>query len=171
MVNVSGEIRSAGLGGSMTAGFTVGPVAARAELVPEVGAFPGILAAARGVDGAPEFGRPWQPMQRIKPAARTVSGTRRRPDISWLLPSKTRTCGENDKRQWRFHGNRIGLETQADYLKSTGIFLGSWLMGKGDRRSKRGKIFRGTYGKKRPKPQEERKKAKAAAAAAATPQS
>ena len=38
-------------------------------------------------------------------------------------------------------------------------------MGKGDRRSKRGKIFRGTYGKKRPKPQEERKKAKAAAAA------
>jgi 30S ribosomal protein S31 len=36
-------------------------------------------------------------------------------------------------------------------------------MGKGDRRSKRGKIFRGTYGKKRPKPQEERKKAKAAA--------
>ena len=29
-------------------------------------------------------------------------------------------------------------------------------MGKGDRRSKRGKIFRGTYGKKRPKPQEER---------------
>jgi 30S ribosomal protein S31 len=41
-------------------------------------------------------------------------------------------------------------------------------MGKGDRRSKRGKIFRGTYGKKRPKPQEERKKAKAAAAAATT---
>ena len=38
-------------------------------------------------------------------------------------------------------------------------------MGKGDRRSKRGKIFRGTYGKKRPKPQEERKRAKAAAAA------
>ena len=37
-------------------------------------------------------------------------------------------------------------------------------MGKGDRRSKRGKIFRGTYGKKRPKPQEERKEAKAAAA-------
>jgi len=25
-------------------------------------------------------------------------------------------------------------------------------MGKGDRRSKRGKIFRGTYGKRRPKP-------------------
>ncbi len=43
-------------------------------------------------------------------------------------------------------------------------------MGKGDRRSKRGKIFRGTYGKKRPKPQEERKKAKAAAAAAAATQ-
>jgi 30S ribosomal protein S31 len=39
-------------------------------------------------------------------------------------------------------------------------------MGKGDRRSKRGKIFRGTYGKKRPKPAEERNKAKAAAAAA-----
>ena len=44
-------------------------------------------------------------------------------------------------------------------------------MGKGDRRSKRGKIFRGTYGKKRPKPQEERKKTKAAAAAATTTQS
>jgi 30S ribosomal protein S31 len=40
-------------------------------------------------------------------------------------------------------------------------------MGKGDRRSKRGKIFRGTYGKKRPKPAEERKIQKAAAAAAA----
>ena len=36
-------------------------------------------------------------------------------------------------------------------------------MGKGDRRSKRGKIFRGTFGKRRPKPEEERKKAKAAA--------
>jgi 30S ribosomal protein S31 len=33
-------------------------------------------------------------------------------------------------------------------------------MGKGDRRTKRGKIFRGTFGKRRPKPQEERKKAK-----------
>jgi 30S ribosomal protein S31 len=43
-------------------------------------------------------------------------------------------------------------------------------MGKGDRRSKRGKIFRGTYGKRRPKPEKERKKAVAfAAAAAATP--
>lgn len=41
-------------------------------------------------------------------------------------------------------------------------------MGKGDRRSKRGKIFRGTYGKKRLKPQEERKRAKAAAEAATT---
>ena len=40
-------------------------------------------------------------------------------------------------------------------------------MGKGDRRSKRGKIFRGTYGKRRPKPAEDRKKAKAAEAAAA----
>ena len=46
-------------------------------------------------------------------------------------------------------------------------------MGKGDRRSKRGKIFRGTYGKKRPKPEKERKKAVAfaAAEAAATPSS
>jgi 30S ribosomal protein S31 len=35
-------------------------------------------------------------------------------------------------------------------------------MGKGDRRSKRGKIFRGTYGKRRPKPQTVRKKAKKA---------
>jgi 30S ribosomal protein S31 len=40
-------------------------------------------------------------------------------------------------------------------------------MGKGDRRSKRGKIFRGTYGKRRPKPAEDRKKAKAAETAAA----
>lgn len=39
-------------------------------------------------------------------------------------------------------------------------------MGKGDRRSKRGKVFRGTYGKKRPK-LETLKKDKAAAAAAA----
>ena len=31
-------------------------------------------------------------------------------------------------------------------------------MGKGDRRSKRGKIFRGTFGKQRPKPQKERKR-------------
>jgi 30S ribosomal protein S31 len=38
-------------------------------------------------------------------------------------------------------------------------------MGKGDRRSKRGKIFRGTFGKRRPKPEKERKKAKEAAAA------
>ena len=37
-------------------------------------------------------------------------------------------------------------------------------MGKGDRRSKRGKIFQGTFGKKRPKPQKSGKKAKAAAA-------
>jgi len=40
-------------------------------------------------------------------------------------------------------------------------------MGKGDRRSKRGKIFRGTFGKRRPKPEKERKKAVALAAAAA----
>ena len=40
-------------------------------------------------------------------------------------------------------------------------------MGKGDRRSKRGKIFRGTFGKRRPKPQKVRKNAKKAAAGAA----
>lgn len=40
-------------------------------------------------------------------------------------------------------------------------------MGKGDRRSRRGKIFRGTYGKKRLKPSEAVKAAKKAAAAAA----
>ena len=34
-------------------------------------------------------------------------------------------------------------------------------MGKGDRRSKRGKIFRGTFGKRRPKPEKVRKKVKA----------
>jgi 30S ribosomal protein S31 len=33
-------------------------------------------------------------------------------------------------------------------------------MGKGDRRSRRGKIFRGTFGKRRPKPSSGRKKAK-----------
>lgn len=37
-------------------------------------------------------------------------------------------------------------------------------MGKGDRRSKRGKIFRGTFGKKRPRPEILRKAAKEAAA-------
>ena len=36
-------------------------------------------------------------------------------------------------------------------------------MGKGDRRTKRGKLFRGTFGKRRPKPQKVRKKAKSAA--------
>jgi 30S ribosomal protein S31 len=38
-------------------------------------------------------------------------------------------------------------------------------MGKGDRRTKRGKLFRGTFGKRRPKPQKVRKNAKTAAAA------
>lgn len=33
-------------------------------------------------------------------------------------------------------------------------------MGKGDRRTKRGKLFRGTFGKRRPKPEKVRKKAK-----------
>lgn len=31
-------------------------------------------------------------------------------------------------------------------------------MGKGDRRSKRGKIFRGTYGKRRPKTKSQQRK-------------
>lgn len=35
-------------------------------------------------------------------------------------------------------------------------------MGKGDRRSKRGKIFRGTFGKRRPKPEKVRKATKEA---------
>lgn len=38
-------------------------------------------------------------------------------------------------------------------------------MGKGDRRSKRGKIFRGTFGKRRPKPEKVRKAIKEAASA------
>ena len=42
-------------------------------------------------------------------------------------------------------------------------FFWSETMGKGDRRTKRGKLFRGTFGKRRPKPQKVRKKAKAAA--------
>jgi len=37
-------------------------------------------------------------------------------------------------------------------------------MGKGDKRSKRGKLFKGTYGKRRVKPQTAAKKVKAAAA-------
>ncbi|WP_165227932.1 30S ribosomal protein THX [Aquisphaera insulae] len=41
-------------------------------------------------------------------------------------------------------------------------------MGKGDKRSKRGKIFKGTFGKRRVKPQTLAKEAKKAAAAAAT---
>jgi 30S ribosomal protein S31 len=36
-------------------------------------------------------------------------------------------------------------------------------MGKGDRRSKRGKIFRGTFGKSRPKNKKTEKETKAAA--------
>jgi 30S ribosomal protein S31 len=35
-------------------------------------------------------------------------------------------------------------------------------MGKGDRRTKRGKLFRGTFGKRRPKPEKDRKKVKGA---------
>jgi 30S ribosomal protein S31 len=38
-------------------------------------------------------------------------------------------------------------------------------MGKGDRRTKRGKIFRGTFGKRRPKPATVRKAAKQASSA------
>jgi 30S ribosomal protein S31 len=41
-------------------------------------------------------------------------------------------------------------------------------MGKGDRRSKRGKVFRGTFGKRRPKAKPNAK-AKPATAAAAAP--
>jgi hypothetical protein len=61
MVNVSGEIRSAGLAGSVgctAAGFCVAPVAARTGLAPEVGAFPEIFAAVGGGDISPGFGRP-----------------------------------------------------------------------------------------------------------------
>jgi 30S ribosomal protein S31 len=43
-------------------------------------------------------------------------------------------------------------------------------MGKGDRRSKRGKVFRGTFGKKRPKAKPDAKGKPEAVAAAATPQ-
>jgi len=40
-------------------------------------------------------------------------------------------------------------------------------MGKGDRRTRRGKIYRGTFGKSRPKKPDKKKK-KAAAAASST---
>ncbi len=43
-------------------------------------------------------------------------------------------------------------------------------MGKGDRRSKRGKVFRGTFGKRRPKAKPDAKGKPAAVAAAAAPQ-
>ncbi len=43
-------------------------------------------------------------------------------------------------------------------------------MGKGDRRSKRGKVFRGTFGKKRPRLKAGSKVKPEAAAAAATAQ-
>ncbi len=39
-------------------------------------------------------------------------------------------------------------------------------MGKGDRRTKRGKIWRGTYGKSRPKPKKKRKLKRLASAQA-----
>ena len=42
-------------------------------------------------------------------------------------------------------------------------------MGKGDRRTRRGKVARGTFGKKRPKLQVLKKAKAAAAAAAAAP--
>jgi len=37
---------------------------------------------------------------------------------------------------------------------------GKITMGKGDKRTRRGKIWRGTYGKRRPKPRKSRKEAK-----------
>jgi 30S ribosomal protein S31 len=40
-------------------------------------------------------------------------------------------------------------------------------MGKGDKRSKRGKLFKGTFGKRRVKPQKAAKKSKETAAAQA----
>jgi 30S ribosomal protein S31 len=64
---------------------------------------------------------------------------------SFTANEKTEDAARRDRRDAR--GNRI--------------------MGKGDRRSKRGKTFRGTFGKKRLKA-ETVKKAKAAAAAAGT---
>jgi ribosomal small subunit protein bTHX len=40
-------------------------------------------------------------------------------------------------------------------------------MGKGDKRTKRGKLFKGTFGKRRIKPQKAAKKARGASAAGA----
>jgi 30S ribosomal protein S31 len=44
------------------------------------------------------------------------------------------------------------------------LFMELHTMGKGDKRTKRGKLFKGTFGKRRLKPQTAAKKAKAAAA-------
>jgi 30S ribosomal protein S31 len=56
-------------------------------------------------------------------------------------------------------GGRVTREGVVD------LFRELQTMGKGDKRTKRGKLFKGTFGKRRLKPQAAAKKAKAAAAA------
>ena len=66
-----------------------------------------------------------------------------------------------------FYPNRVGWETQGRWRETSVDRVDSWgvsFMGKGDRRSKRGKIFRGTFGKRRPRPEKVRKQAKEASA-------
>jgi 30S ribosomal protein S31 len=50
-------------------------------------------------------------------------------------------------------------------LKEESADSGVVIMGKGDKRTKRGKLFKGTFGKRRPKSQKQSKRAKEAGAA------
>ena len=50
-----------------------------------------------------------------------------------------------------YHPSRLTDETQANYEKHPVRISGAIHMGKGDRRSKRGKIFRGTFGNAGPR--------------------
>ena len=60
----------------------------------------------------------------------------------------------------RLHGCS-GMDTHHNPLAIPGR---NWIMGKGDKRTKRGKLFKGTFGKRRVKPQKAAKKIRDAAA-------
>jgi 30S ribosomal protein S31 len=120
----------------------------------------------------------------VRPVPQPIAGSqtrrvparpkRRRRGIEDLLPEKTGTDGANDKRQisiiliragWKLkgqtgHAPRRAWPERAD----DNLYVESYTMGKGDKRTKRGKLFKGTFGKRRLKPQTAAKRAKAAAA-------
>lgn len=49
------------------------------------------------------------------------------------------------------------LTSAGESAQHCGVDGSRWLMGRGDKRTKKGKIFRGSYGKSRPKPEKIRR--------------